>query len=96
MPNTSYSFNITPTGVDNCGGTGAASFSASILNGGFLNYHPFSGNGGASAEPAGDYRLVAGSPLFNRGNPGSYPSLDRTGAARFTGTAPDIGAYESG
>jgi chitodextrinase len=96
MPNTSYSFNITPTGVDNCGGAGAASFSASILNAGFLNNHPFSGNGGGTAEPAGDYRLVAGSPLLNQGNSGNYPSLDRTGAARFTGSAPDIGAYESG
>src|SRR5262249_20429920 len=52
MPNTTYSFNITPIGVDNCGGVGAASFAASVLNAGFLNFHPFSGNGGASPEPA--------------------------------------------
>jgi hypothetical protein len=96
VPNTTYSYNITPTGVGNCGGTGAMSLAASTINAGFLNYHPFSGNGGANAEPPGDYALNAGSPLLNRGGTSGYPGLDRPGRARYTGSAPDIGAYENG
>jgi chitodextrinase len=96
VPNTSYSYNITPTGVDNCGGTGAQSFAASTINSGFTSYHPYSGNGGSSAEPAGDYHLNATSPLINRANPANYPTLDRDNGSRYKGTAPDAGAYEAG
>jgi hypothetical protein len=96
VPNTTYAYNITPTGVDNCGGPGAMSFAASTINAGFVNYHPFSGNGGASAEAAGDYHLRSTSPLLNRGSSTNDPTLDRDGIARFTGSAPDVGAYENG
>ena len=30
----------------------------------------------------------------DRGNPANYPADDRTGAARYAGAAPDLGAYE--
>jgi hypothetical protein len=94
-PNSVYAFNVTPVGVSNCGGRGARSFSAAALRRGFVKYQPFTGNGGSRPQPRGDYRLRRNSPLINRGNRGSYPRRDRTGAKRFRGRAPDIGAYES-
>jgi hypothetical protein len=95
VPNTTYAYNITPTGVANCGGPGARSFNPSTLHAGFVRYLAYGGNGGASAQPPGDYRLRRGSPLINRGNRGMFPLRDRTGAKRFRGRAPDVGAYES-
>ena len=94
-PNTTYAYNVTPRGVPNCGGTGARSFAASALQAGFVRYTAYSGNGGASPQPRGDYRLRRGSPLVNRGNRAVYPTRDRGGAKRFRGRAPDVGAYES-
>ena len=94
IPGVVYSYNVTPTGVDNCGGTGAKSFSLSALTGGFTSYHPYSGNGGGAAEPAGDYHLTTTSPLRNTANPANYPGTDRDGNNRPQGTAPDTGAYE--
>jgi chitodextrinase len=94
QPGASYSHNITPTGVSNCGGTGAASFAASTLNAGFVRVQPYTGNQGGSRQPAGDYRLVAGSPLISRANPAAYPALDMLGVTRMQGPGPDVGAYE--
>jgi len=94
-PNTTYAYNITPRGVPNCGGPGARSFNASTLHAGFMRYYAYNGNGGASAQPPGDYRLRRGSPLINRGNRALYPARDRAGGKRFRGRAPDVGAYES-
>jgi len=95
VPNTSYSYNITPSGVGNCGGAGARSFSAATLHAGFSKYRPYAGNQGARAQAPGDYRLLSGSPLINKGSTGSYPSLDFTGFGRYKGSAPDVGGYES-
>ena len=89
-----YAYNISPSGVSNCGGSGAQSFSMSSITAGFLSYRPFTGNQGATAQPAGDYRLTSTSPLINKGNPANYPALDKAGTTRFVGTAPDAGAYE--
>ena len=89
-----YAYNISPTGVSNCGGSGAQSFSMSSITAGFLSYQPFTGNQGATAQPAGDYRLTSTSPLINKGNPANYPALDKAGTTRYVGTAPDAGAYE--
>lgn len=86
LSNTTCSYNVTPTGVGNGGGTGAASFSLASLNAGFTD--PETG------EANGNYALVSGSPLINIGNGSDYPSLDALGVARFDGSAPDIGAYE--
>ena len=94
FPNTAYAYNVTPTHVPNCGGIGAKSFSLSSITAGFVNYHPFTGNEGASPEPPGDYHLRARSPLKNRGNPAAYPRRDLNGNARPVGKGPDIGAYE--
>jgi hypothetical protein len=94
-PHTVYAFNVTPVGVSNCGGRGARSFSAAALHRGFVNYRPFTGNGGSRAEASGDYRLRPKSPLVNRGDRASYPRRDRSGAKRYRGHAPDIGAFES-
>jgi hypothetical protein len=44
----------------------------------------------------GDYSLKSNSVLRDSGNTANYPVQDRTGSARYTGTAPDIGAYEYG
>jgi chitodextrinase len=94
LPNTTYGYNVTPTGVNNCGGPGAASYAASTLNAGFVSVQPFTGNNGGSRQPAGDYRLLAGSPLADRGHPSAYPALDRLGVTRFVGPAADVGAFE--
>jgi hypothetical protein len=95
VPNTTYAYNITPRGVPNCGGPGALSFNAATLRAGFVRYYAYNGNGGASPQPRGDYRLRRGSPLINRGNRALYPPRDRAGGKRFRGRAPDVGAYES-
>jgi Right handed beta helix region len=95
LQNTTYAYNVTPAGVNNCGGPGSRSFSAGSLRAGFFKYAPYKGNGGAAAEPAGDYRLLRRSPLINRGNRTSYPRSDRSGIKRYKGRAPDVGAYES-
>jgi hypothetical protein len=42
----------------------------------------------------GEWWLKAGSPAIDAGDPASYPATDRTGLARFTGTAPDAGPNE--
>ena len=94
-PGTTYAYNISPTGVSNCGGTGAQSFSLSTITSGFSSYVPYSGNQGGSPQPKGDYRLLSGSPLLNNGSLANYPALDRAGVARYSGSAPDAGAYES-
>ena len=39
-------------------------------------------------------RLLAASVLRDKGNPSSYPAIDRAGNSRPVGAAPDIGAYE--
>jgi hypothetical protein len=95
LSNTSYAYNITPTGVNNCGGAGSLSLPLATVIAGFISYRPFSGNSGASPEPPGDYHLLGISPLINKGDPSSYPALDRDGASRYKGTAPDVGAYEA-
>ncbi len=92
--NTTYAYNVTPIGVSNCGGPGAKSIALSTIIASFLNYRPFSGNGGASPEPPGDYHLLPGSPLINAGDPSSHPTHDRDNNPRPTGS-PDAGAYES-
>jgi hypothetical protein len=42
------------------------------------------------------FGLLASSVLRNKGNPNSFPSVDRAGKSRPAGGAPDIGAYEFG
>jgi hypothetical protein len=92
VPGVDYWFNVTPDGLDNCGGPGAQSFDPAALHGGFVDYHPFDGNDGTTYSPAGDYHLTAGSPLIGAGDPARHPRLDRDGVPR-AGT-PAVGAYE--
>ena len=94
LSNSTYSYNVSPTGSSNCGGTGAKSFAASAINAGFVNYHPYDGNGGPTAEPAGDYHLLSSSPLRDTGNMAAYPAVDRDGNSRYTGSGPDAGGHE--
>jgi Right handed beta helix region/Fibronectin type III domain len=42
------------------------------------------------------FGLLAASVLRDKGNPSSFPSIDRSGKKRPAGGAPDIGAYEFG
>ena len=42
----------------------------------------------------GNYSLLPGSVLRDKGSAADYPSQDRAGSARFSGAAPDIGAFE--
>ena len=51
-------------------------------------------SGFTSTASPGNYSLLSGSILRDRANPTNYPSNDRAGTTRYTGPAPDIGAYE--
>jgi hypothetical protein len=81
LSNTTYDYNAFLTG-QGCGTHTITNSLATYLAG-------FTSTG----DP-GDYSLNAGSVLRDKGNPGSYPAQDRAGTNRFTGTAPDLGAYE--
>jgi hypothetical protein len=94
LPNTTYTYNVAPTGV-NCSGTGNRSFSLSSINAGFVSPHVVTSDG-PTTEPAGDYTLLPTSPLIDVGSLGAYPALDRLGFARYAGSSPDVGAYEYG
>lgn len=91
--NSTYANNAVPSGGTNCG-TGAVTLSGTGSTAGFVDYHPYDGNGGStnSFEPAGDYHLQAGSPLIGAGSAANAPATDRDGVTR--GNPPDIGAYE--
>ncbi len=78
--NTTFSYNAFVSGA--CG-TSTVTNSLATYLGGFT----------AAGDP-GTYSLKAASVLRDRGNPGNYPAQDRTGAARYAGAAPDLGAYE--
>ena len=78
--NTTFSYNAFISGA--CGTSTVTNTLATYLGG-------FTGTG----DP-GTYSLKAGSVLRDKGNPANYPSQDRTGAARYAGAAPDLGAYE--
>ncbi len=69
LSNTSYAYNITPTGENTCGGTGSQSFSASSLHAGFVDYRPYAGDQG---DTPGSRRLPA-----CEGKPTDQPGLDR-------------------
>ena len=79
--NTSYSYNAFTSG--GCGTNNVVSALTTLLGG-------FSGTG----DPGG-YTLLSGSVLKDKGSPGSYPSVDRSGASRYNGAGPDIGASEA-
>ena len=51
----------------------------------------------ASLNPGdpGNYSLKPAASSATRATPANYPSKDRTGASRYTGDAPDLGAYEA-
>ena len=78
--NTTYSHNAFVSG--GCGSSTFVNTVATYLAG-FVS----------TADP-GNYGLLANSVLRDRGNPANYPSQDKTGATRYAGVAPDIGAYE--
>ncbi len=80
--NTTYSYNAFVSG--GCGSNNIT-HSLSTYLAGFTS----------SADP-GNYSLRSTSVLRDSGNTANYPAQDRTGTARYTGAAPDIGAYEAG
>jgi chitodextrinase len=80
LGNTTYSYNAFVSGA--CGTSSVTNSLATYLAG-------FTGTG----DP-GVYSLQAGSVLRDKGNPANYPTQDRTGASRYNGAAPDLGAYE--
>jgi hypothetical protein len=82
QPNTTYTYNAFVTGYG-CGTNRITSSLATYLAG-FTS----------TADP-GTYSLKASSVLVDKGNPSSYPTTDYVGAARYAGSAPDVGAYES-
>jgi hypothetical protein len=81
LSNTTYDYNAFLSG-EGCGSHTITNSLATYLAG-FTN----------PGDP-GDYSLKAGSVLRDKGNPGNYPAQDRAGTARYTGAAPDLGAYE--
>ena len=78
--NTTYSNNAFVSGA--CG-TNAITNPLSAYQAGFTN----------TGDP-GDYSLRSTSVLRDKGSTSSHPSSDRAGGARYSGSAPDIGAYE--
>ncbi len=78
--NTTYSYNAFVSGA--CGTSSVTNSLSTYLAG-------FTGTG----DP-GAYSLLTGSVLRDKGNTGNYPTQDRTGATRYNGAAPDLGAYE--
>ena len=82
LSNTTYDYNAFVTG-SGCGTHRTTNSLAAYLR------------GFASTRDPGDYDLLRGSVLRDKGNPKSYPRRDKAGRARFTGSAPDLGAYES-
>jgi hypothetical protein len=49
---------------------------------------------GFTAPGSHDYSITSGSILKNTGNTSDYPTLDKAGSTRYSGSAPDRGAYE--
>ena len=78
--NSTYSHNAFVSG--GCGANNVVSSLATLLAG-FV----------ATSDP-GNYALTAGSVLRDKGSPTVYPSGDKAGTPRPSGSAPDIGAYE--
>jgi hypothetical protein len=78
--NTTFSYNAFVSGA--CG-TSSITNSLSTYQAGFT----------ATGDP-GDYSLRSTSVLRDKGNPASFPGVDRSGTVRYKGGAPDIGAYE--
>jgi hypothetical protein len=74
-----------------CGGTGDFAAGRAVNSRTAPNQAPFYVN-----APAGDFRLKAGAAAINRGDPKTYPHIDRTRKQRPVGSAPDAGAYEYG
>jgi hypothetical protein len=82
LANTTYAYNAFVSGA--CGSNSLTASLASV-QAGFMA--PSSGG-------PGDYRLRSDSVLRDRGNPADYPVEDAAGTARYSGGAPDLGAYE--
>lgn len=80
LGNTTYTNNAFVSG--GCG-SGSMTNSVSTYQAGFT----------ATGDP-GNYSLKSTSVLKDKGSTSTYPSMDRTGTNRYSGAAPDIGAYE--
>ncbi len=78
--NTTYSYNAFVSGA--CG-TNSVTFGLPTYLSGF-----------SSTSDPGTYSLLPTSALRDKGSPTNYPSIDKAGNARYSGTAPNIGAYE--
>jgi chitodextrinase len=79
--NTTYAYNAFVSG--GCGSNSITN-SLSTYQAGFTS----------TADP-GTYSLKSTSVLKDKGSSASYPSQDFAGTSRFSGAAPDIGAYEA-
>jgi hypothetical protein len=96
---TTYSYNVSPTGTSNCGGTGAQSFAltgTASISAGMVNPSFIQTGSDTTSGTKGDFTTKAGSPLIDIGNPNLYPTDDILGNTRYKGSAPDIGPYEFG
>jgi hypothetical protein len=78
--NTTYSYNAFVSGA--CG-TNSVTFSLAAYLSGF-----------SSTSDPGTFSLLPSSVLLDKGSPTNYPAVDKAGNARYSGTAPNIGAYE--
>ncbi len=78
--NTTYSYNAFAGG--GCGSNNVVGSTAAFLLG-FVS----------KADP-GNFALLASSVLRDKGNPGNFPAVDRSGKKRPVGGVPDIGAME--
>jgi chitodextrinase len=79
--NTTWSHNAF---ISNPCGPGAITNTLTTYLAGFTN----------TTTTPGTYTLTSTSILIDKGSTATYPPTDRSGVARYSGTAPDIGAYE--
>ena len=77
-------YNDTGGTADKCDASDLSENGTGIVNTIFANY------------ANGDFRLAAGSPAINAGDPTTFAATDHDGVSRPVGAFPDIGAYESG
>ena len=94
-PNTTYAYNVTPRRRFELRRAGSALVQCFDASRRVREVLPVQRQRRRLGAAARGLPAASRQPLINRGNRAMYPRRDRTGAKRFRGRAPDIGAYES-
>jgi hypothetical protein len=95
FPNSTFRYDVSPTGEEGCG-KGSRQFSLASIDAGFERPREFDGTWReTTARPPGNYGLKARSPLRDAAQKTSAPAVDFAGTSRPCGSAPDVGAFEA-